>query len=607
MAAALGISAASAAKATRDFGYVDPTEPVYDATGWSYSVANDQAYMIKIPAATIAAYPGATVKALKFGWCSRTAGSVTAFVRTGEMVSENKAEQAATVNFGWNTITFSTPCTLSDPVEDLYIGVRLVMPVEDYCIATGTYSSCSKGVNWSVDYTIDAWAMREETWDDLYQYDTSAGNLMMLATLEFDDADYQNKLVLNDITYRNVVDAGEATTALMTFTNEGANNVSAITLGFTLDDMKKFQTVSFTEPITPGSTKQVSMPVWALGTGTTRITVSHVNKQVNNVESYMDVNLLSIPDYVSEKYVKRPLAEYYGSETDHYTPGEMYFPAFLEGLEAYDDAISMAAHHLDDKFSYGDDEDTQLMLSMVDNDSTLIYLPMMTLDRCTQVSNLAPMANTPAFFILQPGFVNYIYDEALETPTLASVNIDGSYDPTSHTGSLTISGTIEPEVLPEGEKLWLTVYVVEDSVASDSQEFPSSDKVLEMYPDGIFYHSGVIRVQPTDMLGEEMDEGDYSVTYPIELDEDWNWLNMRVVAFLQRPQTNPRFERNVINSGERRLSAVASLREITADEAMENAQEYYNINGMRLNSRPGNAGIYLVRTGNGEARKVLIK
>jgi hypothetical protein len=606
MAAAIGFGSATAATTTRDFGYVDPSETVYEATGWSYTVANEQAYVIKIPAATLATYGGGTVKALKFGWCSRTAGKVTAIVRSGAIDSETVASQDATVKFGWNTITFSEPYTLPNPPEDLYVGVRLTMPVNEYCVATGTYSAILKGVNFTTDYAVNDYYGGAEIWEDLYPYDTNAGNLMMLAVVEYDADAHLNELAITDIRYSNVALAGEYGTAKMTFVNEGSNNVNSLTVSYSIDGETKYKNLSLTDPITPGSTKDVAMPLLALGTGTMTVGVSHVNAKPNNITSSLDINMLAIPDYVAEKYVKRPVAEYYGSESEHYTPGSMYFPAFIEGLDSYGDAISMVAHHLDDKFSVGDDEDTQLMLDMVDNDSSLVYLPMMTIDRCNQVNNLSPMSGTPAFFVLQPGFVNYAYDEALAVPTLASVNIDGTYDAATHTGSLTISGTIEPDVLPADEKLWLTTYIVEDSVATDSQEFPSSDKILEMYPDGIFYHSGVIRVQPCDIHGEEMAEGDYSVTYPFELDEDWNWLNMRVVAFLQRPQTNDKFDRNIINSGERRLSAVASISEITADEALDNAQEIYNIGGQRLSRRPTTPGIYLVRSGN-QAQKVVIR
>ena len=138
------------------------------------------------------------------------------------------------------------------------------------------------------------------------------------------------------------------------------------------------------------------------------------------------------------------------------------------------------------------------------------------------------------------------YDAELKRPTFASVG--GSAEIDGGRVNVTVNGDIAKDVMPDGApSLRLTVYLMERSVESDTQEFWSEEEHQSTYT-----HPCVIRKVLSDGLyGDAIDElGDYSKNYTTDLDPEWNADSLYVVAFLDRGLEYSNFDRQVINSAE---------------------------------------------------------
>lgn len=187
---------------------------------------------------------------------------------------------------------------------------------------------------------------------------------------------------------------------------------------------------------------------------------------------------------------------------------------------------------------------------------------------------------------------------------------------------LDVNGYIEPGVLTD-EDLYLTVYMVEDQVESDSQDKPVTydDKDDKKAPSaaparkeddkdqvapGYYVHDNVIRERLTPMYGKKVtvnSSGFYNEMFEFELEDEYKRDDLRFVAVLHRgSEGHDRFHRNVINCAEVKGSNIfnyhpQSIEDILSDQ-LQNT--YYDLQGRTANSRSN--GVIIVN-----GKKVLTK
>lgn len=132
--------------------------------------------------------------------------------------------------------------------------------------------------------------------------------------------------------------------------------------------------------------------------------------------------------------------------------------------------------------------------------------------------------------------------DANPTPTLASVDISGTFDSDSRELKLTVAGTATADFTTIfGTQVGLTVYVIEDSL------------IARQYTNGKWYqnqvHDHVLRDVLSAVQGDAIGwngNGTYTNTYTTTLNSTWNVDKMRVVAFVHRKGTG--VNKEVINT-----------------------------------------------------------
>jgi hypothetical protein len=624
-----GSLSASAAESTRDIGYVDASEDIYYATGWSFDKEYRVGVGIKIPASMISSYAGSQIVAIKTAWGSKNSSTdAEFFVREGSFNSENVAS-------GSGTLTYSTSCTeykldepyIIQPDTDVFIGYYANVPANDYCVYTSTYGGGKEDTSFMCNATLDAADGVAEQWGDLFGEDQFAGPLFMLAVVQVGDVtQYVDMLELNAVVARNIAELGSTRNAVMDFTNSGQNAVKSLELTFTNGEKSESKTVTLSSAIAAGkSVSKMAMPFVMLGSGETTVTVTKVNgndNKASELSTSQVVKTVAVPDGVADAYVKRPIVDYFVSESEYRSP-QYYDLILAPGLNPYRNRISLVCHHMNDQFMMGDDEDTQLALDMADGNKTRVYIPAMTVDRNVPLDLPAIwQAGSMTYGTVSEMFAPTIYDEFLALPTFAAVNVNVDYNEDTRSGSVIVSGDIAEDVLPADENLYLTVYVTEDNVESDAQEMQDNDTADTLYPDGIYHHPALIRMQPTDIYGVEIKENNYSYSFNFSLDDEtWKPADMKVVALLQRPQSNGVYERDVVNCAEAPL-IVTGIKEVFAADGSHSTVEFangtitvngstagvtvYTTSGMSVANANLPAGLYIVST-NSFTTKLLVK
>lgn len=130
--------------------------------------------------------------------------------------------------------------------------------------------------------------------------------------------------------------------------------------------------------------------------------------------------------------------------------------------------------------------------------------------------------------------LGYFFDQITATrPTVVEINGECSFDEETRTATVSFWGQMHEdfdEIL--GEDSRLTVYVVEDGLVAPQL---NSGSWINNY-----MHNGVFRMAVGSVKGMPLNrvEGGYRNDYQFSVPSEWDWNNLRVVAFISRPITN---------------------------------------------------------------------
>lgn len=602
-----GATVKAATTGTTYIGYAKPNDIIYEYDGLALNRNGRVGAAIKLPRERIADFIGLSLSAVRVGWGEKNfTGKADVFVRSS-LNGEDLATGSATVKFGWNEVKLKEAIPIPD-VDTLVIGYYTNVRANSFCVPhvypQNQPHSC---------YLWDDQAVGSDGKEEWFD-GTKAGYLTMtiLGVVKDEQGNLNNKLTINTHRFDYITLKDRINTGMFKLTNAGTNPINSVEVTCTRGDDKWNYTVNFSNPLAAGITSYVALPYRISGTGMTTFSLSKVNDEKKDNPISLTQEFIAIPQEVADAYPMRSLMEFYTSENSFYPI--TYFEDYTRSyLEANEDMISYVCQHMDDQFMQGDDEALKMYLDFVNGDKMSVFVPSVCYNRTDyarvyQISNAnCPIWGSVPFPEFGMSILEMIREEA---HTFASVNADASWNDDNSKLTVNVSGDIAPGILPEGEKLNLTVYLVEYDVETDSQKF-SDEKQEEEYG-GIYHHPNVIRLNLTPMYGEELENADgaFTKSYDVDIDEYWAANKLGIIAFLNRSTEGHTVKnRQIINTVEHKVAVPTGIGEVVAGEAEGAVTAIYNTAGMKLNRISGK-GVYLVKSeknGKVTVKKILVK
>lgn len=605
---------------------------IYVSTGIQFSDDGTVDAAIRIPANMLADYSGAQIIGIRLGLGdSAKELPTTAFLRVGSLTSDNVASGVENYTFDqkWQQILFNTEWTIPEGHDqDIYVGYSCAVKKGDFVVYT-SMNKCEADPN----QCFLRHSKLCPEWHDLTADPSGKAysNLTINALLQLPDGSYETVALINDVITNDVIYADEANGALYMFKNDGTKDITKLTLSYTMGDQTLSKTVTLSSPIPAGQTtsRGVYLPFHCFGTGTHTVEITKVNGKDNSASEgkrKFTLDVIGVSSEVAEGYTRRPLYEYYCDEND-YQSGVLQDFVVLKDLEPFKGRYTYLAQHSADKFGQNPKDvnawiggqsttltlcDADRLIIRTQGDINKVYVPMVSIDRAMNLQNISWLGRGNGVFnaVLYPEAFKPVMEEALAVPTFAKLELTPSYDPASHMVTVKVTGDIAAGVLPEHEVPYLSLFLTEEGVKSDSQEFPDNAEIPTLYPDGTFVHHSVVRQTITPFDGVEAPVGTIDQTFQFELENPrWNVDHMKLVAILQRPVTNDRWHTSIINSTEVPLTATyedynASITDITAKGDAPAA--FYDLSGRRITSGRPAAGVYILSNGT-TTLKVIVK
>ncbi|MBD5187537.1 MAG: Omp28-related outer membrane protein [Bacteroidales bacterium] len=621
--------AAFGAKAeTKDLGHVIVSQnQAWQYDGYTAGIdETDMGFGVKLPKTMISNFAGCKIIGFRIGWgAPQFPGELNVFLREGSFNAPDLTTQQATVysnnttTMYWNEVKLDTPYEITYNTEDLYMGYYVSFPAQTPTASMSPLGQRPAGsLYFSFPDELDN--NGDRIWYDALQ-NSAYSALLMVAIVEIPEG--LEKTAAAEITTLftpGIQRVGDMKTAYMKIRNHGTEDISSIKFRYSIGDQSYEHTQVLTGGTIPaGEQKTIYAPVAALATGNTRLEITELNNKPNNFKQDLTYPILAVPADVADNYHHRPVTEFFASETTHLQP--LYFDSiFMVGFKPHINDISLICHHISDQFMTGDDDDSALGLMLSDNNPN-VGIPSVMFDRSVVPTDpQGPSSISVINSILYPEFAEYPYKETLERPTFVSVNVETALNTASDELTITVSGNIEPNILPADEQLYISVYLVEDYVESTAQDW--ADETQKEAYGGVIKHMAVIRQRPTSVFGDVLGaQGEYSKTYTVDIDPElWKINDMRAIALVHRDYRNERFERQVINAGERSADS-ASIRAIEADgtEAIISVAngtvtlngstagvKVYNLAGIEMPNSGLRTGIYVVKAGTIQT-KVIVK
>lgn len=591
-----------------DYDYVYP----YDGIG-GLGADTEVSAVIMVTPDMLSSFVGARVKALRIGWADpEHSAKCTAFIRkslysTGEVVAQGEGTLKYFNDGSWNVINFAEPYVITGEDITLWAGYSTTIKKNTYAIST-MYPHNQPGscFVWRADLPKDE--NGNELWSDL----NDMGTLSVQLVVEGPDELLKDKLDVDWFYYSPIVEEGKPVKGYMNLKNRGSNAIKSFTIECQQGEQTTTQTINLQRNLAAGATlrQEVSFKVPANGKCT--YTITKVGGAANHLATPNELNVLTIPSDVAKEYKRRPLVEFYESEGNHLVPS-YYDEIFKPGFLPFSDQLILVSQHTNDQFMTGMDEELSMMIDLAGGNTSLVTIPAMTVDRMPGFANPVASPNKSYYDVLYDNFVGmYAYQPALTVPTCANADIEVEMTPGTREGNVTVSGHIAEGVMGD-EPLFLTLYLIEDQVESNSQDKPityddddkDKDKGEEFAP-GYYVHDNVIRWRMTPMYGVNIGcGGDYSKTFDFELEDEWKFDDIRFVAVVNRgKEGNDHMHMSVMNAAQVLLRDVADgIREPMMDDE---SAVWYDLMGHRLTS-PAQANGIAVRVVDGKASKVIIR
>ena len=583
-------------------GYANYNDQIWEYDGLSLQFDAKVGCAIRLTKDMLVPYIGGTITGMRVGWDTSTqTGTYQGFVRQ-DFNSENLATGKATVKYsysdtnpGWNEMKL-TSYVIPEDVDQLVVGFTTNLKKNVCAIPTlyphNTPNSCFLWVNGDNDEEGNP------RWLDM----NDKGILPILLIIRDTEGTFNYVPAITMLTDDGVQYTEEAGDLLMRIKNMGSQAINSIEL--TSRQGEETWSKSFSVSAAVGSSSNIfKAPIYCFHSGDVELSITKVNKKEVPNPVKRTVNIVGVPRDVASQYTRRPLVEYFESE-NNYRSARYYDDYIKTPVTRRADYITFVCQHLDDQFMTGDDDATKLSLQLCDNDSSKVSIPAMSIDRAMSTDNISYQMNstpTPMFDVLiNSNDAIKVFNAAAEVPTFVSLAVEGTLANNNETLTVGVSGDVAPGIMPEGEKLRLTVYLMERNVDSDSQLF-WNEKEKEEYA-GMFTHPNVIREIMTPFEGITIEAGGtINETVETTIDPDWNQENLYLVALVHRDGKLGGKRMHVFNTAEGEITEGTGIVSIE-HSPLNNEHSVYDLQG-RISGQMGNGkwsngklakGIYIV-------------
>ena len=588
-------------------GYAKYDDQIWEYDGLSLQFDAKVGCAIRLTKDMIAPYAGGTITGMRVGWdTSSQTGIYEGFVRQ-DFNSENLSTGRKVVRYnyndtnpGWNDMTL-TEYVIPEDIDQLIVGFTTNLK-KNVCSIPMLYphytpNSCFLWVEGDNDQEGNP------HWVDM----NDRGMLPILLVIKDTEGKFRFLPVINLLTDNGIQCTEEAGDVLMRIKNMGSQKINNIEVTSRQGEQTWSKTI--TASIASGATSKIFLaPLYCFHTGDVELSITKVNnKEVTNPKIHT-INLIGVPKNVASQYTRRPLVEYYESE-NNYRSARYYDEYVSDPVTEKSNSITFVCQHLDDQFMTGEDDATSLCLCLCSGDSSRVSIPAMTVDRAMATDNILfqmATSSTPMFDVLtQSSDAQGVFNAAANRPTFVRLAVDGKLANDKETLTVEVSGDVAPGIMPEGEKLRLTVYLMERNVESDSQLF-WNEKEKEQYS-GMFTHPNVIREIMTPLEGLSIEAGgNINETVQTILDPSWNLENIYLVALVHRDGKLGGKYMHVFNTAEGNIVDGTGIADISnGPSAMDNS--VYDLSGRKCSMVNAQwsmlpKGVYIVG-----GKKILLK
>ena len=541
-------------------------------------------------------YVGGTITALRVGWdTSQQTGTCQGFVRQTFNGEDLTAGNATTVRYnyndtypGWNNVPL-TRYVIPDDVEQLVVGFTTRLK-KDLCAIPLLHkgevpNSCYLWVEGDTDETGNP------NWVDMRQ----RGTLPILLAIQDTKGTFNFLPAITSLTTDGVVLTETTSGALLRLHNAGSQPINSIELTSRQGEEIYSKDVSLSKAIPAGTTSSsIMVPLYCFHSGDAELSITKVNGNDLAQPAACNLQLIGIPDEVAAQYTRRPLVEYYETENSYMAP--RYYDEYVgPSLRGKLGRMTFVCQHLDDQFMTGDDDATVLALKLCDGDSSQVSIPAMTIDRAVSTDNILFQKNittNPMFDVLLEPYASQTLNAALNHPTFASIDVEGQLADGGLTLTAKATAHVARGILPEGQHLRMTVYLMEREVETDSQLFWTEEEKTERQ--GHYIHANVIREILSQPDGDPIDsDGSSTLSYTTQPDPDWNTDNLYLVAFVHRDGALGGKAMHVLNSAEAELTIDDGI-DTLADARRSPAARPYDLAGRPVPATDARHGIYIV-------------
>lgn len=505
---------------------------------------------------------------------------------------------------GWNEVQLTTPVTIPDGIEALYIGFEYKQKNTTY---NGSYTSeC---------YPISA--LKTPEMADLYIYgdfgngakwnnmETQFGTLSAQAVVELDNIpDYS--MVLNDFTLgKKYCKASESLPYKASVENFGKNKIDSYTLDFDIDGAK-VGTYTSTKAIEVNGKYDVNGNITvpaniANGSHKVTMTLATINGQdVTGEGKKKEANFISFVNSVPRQKI---MLEQFTSQSCTFCP---LGGKFIKKLSEQRGDIAWAAIHgnMSSRDKFNNKQCDSIMSYM-----GLSGFPSASYNRFF-MPELLDARDAPDAIVYGCGYKEQYLTQAAqqvsgyisayaEAPSFVPVNITRSFNNETRELTVSVAGQGVEGAASSLAGYGLFVYITEDGL-----------KAYQKSGGANYVHDHTFRAALGTVLGNDIKwNGDnYENNYTYKVPADYVTSNMHIIAFIAPKvsyRTPNHLNMDVNNCEITELEDPTGIEETTADGKNAEVVARYNAAGQQISAPE--TGVNILKLSNGKTIKVVVK
>ena len=549
---------------------------------------------------------GGRIVMLRVGLCS-AAENFKVYIGTEDAsgkVTDLTLQDVGNGNKGWNEVQLTTPVTIPDGIEALYIG----------------FEYKQKSTKSGGDYTSDCYpisAVKTQEMADLYLYgnlgggakwnnlETQFGTLSVQAVVELDNIpDYS--MVLNDFTLgKKYCKASESLPYKASVENFGKNKIDSYTLDFDIDGAK-VGTYTSTKAIEVNGKYDVNGNITvpaniANGNHKVTMTLATINGQdVTSEGKKKDANFISFVNSVPRQKI---LLEQFTSQSCTWCP---LGGKFLKKLSEQRGDMAWAAIHGNmqsrDKFNNKQCDSIMSYMglrSFPTASYNRFFIPELLGDDDAPDAILYVCSYKEQYLTQAAQQVSGFISAHAEAPSFVPVNITRSFNNETRELTVSVAGQGVEDAASSLAGYGLFVYITEDGL-----------KAYQTNGGANYIHDHTFRAALGTVLGNDIKwNGDnYENSYTYKVPADYVTSNMHIIAFIAPKvsyRTPNQLNMDVNNCEITDLEDPTGIEETTADGKNAEVVARYNAAGQHISAPE--TGVNILKLSNGKTIKVVVK